>query len=400
MQIIPFYTLKNKVADGLEDVSDIVAESARHFYCSVYNEAPGWVLRKNVLVSPLARQVLANACQPEGVPVLPPPPYEGGQCPVLYHVFGTYIGKNTTNCGVLSYWRTSVSLVGTEVKSWIPLELKDQNVVIALKNGTFGDVRPMNQQLWESRNMGDTPGLTITQLDPALPCINNSSRDYGFRFKVTQVLRVDGLPDNCGDPAPEPENIPPPNDSDITTNYNTTLVNGDRISYQIKINRDGDRYISFPAVINVGGVGVGIDIDGVNVGGININVKSGGGGGGGAQNEPPEEKPPEPEKPPVIVIEEKPGARKESGLVGLIGVKVSFSSIPKNAKLSDGNGTPRVIYGGWIEFEQAGFYYPRQYIDFDQSYYPAPGSANGYAVAIKRGYTANIFKIIRTEKEE
>lgn len=134
-------------------------------------------------------------------------PYRGGHSGVKYHVFGTYTSKDSESCDQLAYWRSSIALIGSEVNSWQPLEPTGGNVVIPLKNGTFGQVRPMSKSLWDARNMGDSGGLSIGQRSANIQCDRTTGITFGHTFKITELRRVDYSPDIGEDPPPIAEPV-------------------------------------------------------------------------------------------------------------------------------------------------------------------------------------------------
>ena len=369
---IGFQELADKIDNGTASIIETAANAARSFYCGLYNDTPGWVLRRNPLVSPVARSALANICSAEG---LPPPieenpnQFRGGQCVAeLYRVRYRY-------------------------------SIGDGDEVFESQQNVWGSVRGI---FVEPTGTGSVK-LFILAGDGTLA---DNARDYDLIFAaatgnpfpgyaITSVELLTGDEDNCGD-SPEYQPPPaPPTDDQIRNNYETTLVNGDNIDIDITINRsDGDQ-IFFPPVINVGGVSVDIDATGIGIGEVNIGTRSGGGGngspdltnddGGNADTEAVEQ-------PPEEVDESI-----EKTVENLIAIKVDITSVPSNAKIVSGRGAPDIIYAGWVEFKTKGFYYPRTFIDFRQGYYPAPEENDGYAVTFKKGFNGAIIEVREEE---
>ncbi len=367
---IGFRELRDRIANGVEDVTDVVAETARSFYCGIYNQTPGWVLRENVLVSPLARQVLGEMCTTEGIPPIPQPPFTGGQCSgVNYRIRAEY-----------NYTR-----------QFDPTTYTDGNVTFS--NGLPGAITRVDYTI----QGGDAFVYDIDHTDGMQNTIGNVSQanvDTILPETVVIVVeRTDGQPDTCGNLPVEPENIAPPTDLDLITNYNTTLVNGDTINYDIRINRDTNNYISFPTVIDVGGVAVDFDVTGISIGEVNVNTPSGNDDSG--VNKLPCNSIPV----PVDLGDQEPvdDSTDEADVEKLVAVIVRITQVPVSEGIYSGYGAPDIIYPGWVEFKQGEDYYPRQFINFEKNYFPAPEGATGYAVTVKPGYTATIAKV--TEQE-
>lgn len=363
-----FAEIAQEAANGATSLAGEVAVAARNVYCTFAQNSPFSVIYNNPLTAPIVTRALTSLCG-SSPPPPPPPPFEGGQCvPILYRVYYEYKAGASSS-----------------------ITAGSQNV--------YGSVRGLQTRIYSAT----TTALAIVAGDGSL---SDTPKNYDLKYAITNqnpfpyyaitsVERLDGQPDNCGSPpSPWYPEAPPPSNSSIT-NVITTVTNsaGDSYDYDVTINRSGDEYIKFPPVLNVNGISVGIDATGVSIGELNINRKSGGGGGdGGDINQTPE-----PEAPPEV-IEEIPEPIPEEFVNEdtdkLVGIYVDITGIPSNAKIVSGNGAPNVIYAGWIEFKRNRGYFPRQFIDFENSWYPAPAGATGYAVTLKRGYTGSVQKVV------
>lgn len=356
-------------ANGLVDTSQEIAEAAKQAYCTLYYGSPFAVIYNNTVTSPIVNKAMSKLCGAPP-PTLPPPPFSGGQCEGVQYEVSVEWRQNEGNL------IETTRIVWGTVKGFEPEEFQTGWRMCIKAGGQFD------------------PGVSNCN---SVSFVNGSDNPFSA-YQITGVVRVDGQPDDCGDPPSEwyPE-IPPPTDIDITSTVSITNIDNQTTEYNVSVNRDGDQYIRFPAVLNVSGVSVGIDVTGISVGEINIGRRSGGGGGASRDNgdsitqeEDGEGADVETEKLP----EEEVGDSKEETVDKLVALEVYMTLVPGNAKTVTGRGAPDLIYGGWIEFQKDGLNYPRQFIDFRNSYYPAPDKATGYAITVKDGYRANVVKVV------
>lgn len=119
-----------------------------------------------------------------------------GSCPDEYHAFGTYLQRNSARCSQLGYWRTINRVIGTEVISYQPVVI-DNYWVIRLTENRLQRIRPINELLYNERRLSDG-GLPLVYRDKGLACLNINRPALGDDVEVTDIVRINGLPDNCG----------------------------------------------------------------------------------------------------------------------------------------------------------------------------------------------------------
>lgn len=359
-----FSEVADIVSNGAINVAQEVAVAARQVYCNFAQNSPFSVIYNNPLTSPLVTRALEELCGTPPPPP-PPPPYTGGQCPVQYTLRVTCQATQRFEPQPVERVINLATVVGA---------------ITGLSYYSSSGGQIVNVQVY--RNGGVNPTVYPWNLGSGGRVIENT---VGY-----QLIRKDGLPDDCGDiPGGWYPETPPP----VVNNINTTVINnaGDENEYSVTINPDINGHISFPPVFNINGVAVGIDIGGISIGEVNIGGRSGGGGGNGSDINPPpsasdDDSPPPIVEPPEPIEEEE----IEKDVNGLIGIYVSIVSMPVNAKIVSGNGSPNIVYAGWIEFKRDGGYFPRAFIDFESSYFPAPTDATGYAICLKTGYNGQV----------
>lgn len=362
------------VIDGANDLADEVAEAGRKAYCSIVQSNPFSAIYNNPLTLNVSKRALAAICREEP-PAPPPPPFVGGQCEfVRYRVTVDY-------------------------KLNSDRDLQATTVVWGSIKGVASEQFQTGWRLCVNGGSSTDPGVARCSSVSFQNTVNNPFSEE----RISSVERVDGGVDDCGNP---PEGFydfePPPSDSQISGTVSVVNNSGDTNTYNTTINRDGDSYVRFPSVVNVNGISVGIDATGISVGEVNINRRSGGGGGnpnddGGSVTQDSEGETgvdggsEEAEELPEEEVEDS----QEETVDKLLAIKVTVSSIPSNAKTVSGRGAPNLIYAGWVEFKVNGFYFPREFIDFNKQYYPAPEGASGYAITFKRGYSGSVVKVVK-----
>lgn len=195
----------------------------------------------DVPIARLNRWLYRQFCNREP-PAAPTPPFSGGQCPTMYDV-------------------------------------------TLLKNAVLGngDPKPGYPDSITVRGMGPVEGFIITQ-DPGsvqvIFVVFADGNDYAGNLNlpdeefvncaITNIVRLDGLPDNCGDPPPE---TPPPE-----PDYNDIDVD---IEYSPDVGADITVPVNFtfaPVRVNIRGeatIPINIDVGGVNAyvnGEFNLNT--------------------------------------------------------------------------------------------------------------------------------
>lgn len=378
-----FYTWSeffNKIAGGYDDFTDEVVDKARNFYCGIYQSTPSWVVRRNPFFSPFVRKGLERMCAPN----LPPPPqpeltHLGAQCcDATYDVTVKYEVYRCTLLDTFTAGTVTVRETGKVLgifKGQFPPDPRFSGIYVEFENC---QAQKIYKPVWDG-------GFMYSPNECSSPVAGGEDSDSwdGVRSvgQITGISLVSGQ-DNCGDPPGGYPEIPPPTDDDITTTDIVIYEDNSRKVYDITINRSFDGNIYFPVIINVGGLAVGFNFVGIQVGGINITSPSGGGGGGSPlenSDEPGDE-----ELDEETLPEDEEGAEK--AVERLVGIKIDVTQIPINNRSQSGDGSPDIIFAGWVEFRVKGGYTPRQRMDFSTNYFEAPEDAVGYAYCFKKGF--------------
>lgn len=342
--------------------------------CQLYSKYPN-----TLSVFPLYRGILNNVCSQFDPGFTPPdtPGFLGGQCVgVQYNVYGIYQNANETfgPCDAALGW----------------FVLNTPGPVVGIRPNGGG-----NQIL-----SGGGPVITTIRADPSgnLVGLSNTCAPPGGlpapamkpnTSQITRIERVDGLPDDCGNPPP-PVLPEPPIDGD---DFFTTIVINNRdpsdnsiidiigINAPITINAD----IDFKLTFDVGGINFNLGSDGIGNDAEGADTSDDGGGGGGTVLLPP------PNSDDYEEEEKAPSDGEEETIsINIAYITLELIDIPANAKTQWGRSGPDVIYAGWFEFRTEGFFYPRQPVHFSKNIYIPPRGATGYAYTLYEGFSGRI----------
>lgn len=409
--------LKEILINKPKTVAEEIATAGMVAYCKLYREHPFWAFaRIGKNFGPISRAV-SEVCNLTNYPPPNPPvsAFSGGQCQTLYRVLFsckaelwryTNLGGNVFEGYVFPSLNSEAStIINGPIKVVTPIftgpcPSQDPDQI----NCTWGtrdlSVRIVCENIPEGINLSTVFYTSGPFQGSALTL---GSRNY-IRFdslteKSILIERIDGLPDNCGNVPPTFTPEPPPTETDGKEEITINNFYNEDIDYNVEINKDKDGFFSFPPVIFVDGVTIEFDLGGVT---FNINNNKDKPSGKPGLDLPDYIEPISISEPP---LEEKEDLDSDSYQLlptsisgtdsNLVAIVVQFDSIPSNAKLSDGNQAPRIIYGGWIEFQWQNNNFPRVFLDFDNNIFLPPEGAKSWAITIKRGYNANIFKLVK-----
>lgn len=391
------------------DVVKDAVRQARNAVCKLRASSPERAIRGEFPQAPAAQWLDAtwdNICRNSPTPTVPRPRrmFNGGQCPVNYNVVFTFtVYYRSNNSVFFSSGGSAIikgALGGTKV-----YVATDGTAGIGIVDGD-GVLRPL------------TSGFDV-----------NSYRVGDFAF--TSVTRVDGLPDNCGDPEYQypPTGDPPLTPGDKTIIYDPPSTDrpggGWSITVPVVLIRgEANLNVDAKATVNIDVGGINLNFD---AGGIEVNIGRDGGGGGDvdltevtnlatqardAANEAKDaansanqnaekankalddrnnNRPDDPQNDPNKQEKEQKqedDPKEEDAVPRLLAVEVELLDVPKNVRTQDGGDAPDVVYAGWFEFKTKGTPHPRQPIHFGRNYYIAPAGADGYAYTVYNGITA------------
>ena len=276
----------NLIKGAQADVAQSVLGTVKDYYpqiyknglkagCNIYRK-----YQKTFPLNPLPRMYGERICAIAETPFPPPPPPldNRGLCDTKYHVFCTYISKQATNCNMLAYARTSGAFFGNQIDSYTPILDDSNRWALRAKNGTFVLFRPISKRAYDSKDLADSNVGVIVFRASETACINVTSPEYGHTLQVMDIIRVDGLPDNCGDPNANEVPDPPIDDKDF--NQKITIYNYDP-NGNIESSKEFDLIIptldikpNFNFKFDLGGVKFNINMGGLYIKGDEIDVNN------------------------------------------------------------------------------------------------------------------------------
>lgn len=236
------------------------------FACGLWSSFPDFYTQSTLPVNSFARGYMNQVCSPIQPPVpAPTSPFVGGQCPgVVYDIAGTF-GNGNQVYGPPGAIRTfNASVQG-------PVGGLQENFFLQVV-GNMGNLNTVRDDLTNGQvNMTDVfvtnPNVTVIY---ALPGTS----------QITSVTRVDGMPDNCGDPEVRYYS-PTPTSNDLNTTINIVNLDGVDNSFEIQYIQLSNQY-NFPMNFKVNGINVSLDL-----GGLNFYAPDGFGSPSGSNDVPP-----------------------------------------------------------------------------------------------------------------
>lgn len=383
---------------------DSILNEARNFACGLYKNQPG------ALIPNAANDVLRfawdNLCDYPGSPGLPPPPsvpFQGGQCNCVLYSVSVFNDVSTGSGEALGVFG---EVGGVRI------------VLIPRPDGEFSASYEIL-----CRGFPGSGGCSVYQwyryrFSPFLPNAQNAKN------AINSITRVDGQPDNCGNPpASYPPGAPPPPGGFVSPPVPIPLADGDSITVNFNFSPpsvpEGIADFIPPIVINYFKPEFKIPIEFNFNGDVNFGAPSGGGGfsendrdtinnintninnvGGVTNNinnkidnfvniQRNKKRPDsdfEPSPPP-----KPPGKHEQENLEA---VEINLTALPINAKKQWGAGAPDVVYAGWFEFQREGKSLPRHPIHFQGSVFKAPVGVDGYAYTLYIGYQGEARAIV------
>ena len=384
--------LAERIGTGVFDFEDRLAEEGRKFACQLWRDFPDFISTNNALDRSFTRGYFSRLCSDGPLPNLDPPPFTGGQCPgVLYDVTVNNIGYNISNCAQVINNFPVFSVLGPVQGTVFEVTTPAQATTSC--NGLSASPVDLGNWVLKSASPDQVTSVNVYQ-DPtgtANPPLSSAN--------ITNVVRNDGLPDDCGNlPTQYPTTSPNPA-TDFNTQVNITIEDGGDLFLDLE-------YIptpfTFPINLDINGIKVVLDLTGAT---FNFGVNFNGGGGGTLPDGQPQPLPapdddlnlilPEPYVPPVnddnYEEEDRTETDPKEEDVGeeLEFVRVTLTTIPDNARIQNGDDGPDVYYAGWFEFTSEGYNYGRQPIHWISSLFKKPPGATGYAYTLYQGFNGN-----------
>lgn len=217
-----FESSGNAAAEFNEALRDGIAG----FACNLWANFPGFIVNGRNPTSSFARGFMNQACSPiQSPPVFTGAPFDGGQCDTLY----------TCKC------------------VWGGVDA----VQFPNRQGPIQSIECTRVSVFPSFQ------YTITVVDANGEASVNAFNSDLSSPPQPEVVRQDGLPDNCGDPAASYP-IVTPTINDLRTTINITNLDGTENNYELVYNQINNNY-NFPIGFKLEGINVVVDMGGITI---------------------------------------------------------------------------------------------------------------------------------------
>lgn len=203
MTIVVLFTIADLNATPTESSADPyrnLANTAANFACGLWRDYAGATegLPDPTGIGGFNNALYGNLCRPRGyTPPDPEPLFTGGQCPILYNVttnYGSARGGEEGGTFPPTGTTTSIGVLGPIRAGYVQTNPGGEG-----RQGVFGAAITPERP--------DGAVLVWSSSDPT-----NSSYEGAFVQVVSVVPTNPGEVDSCGDPRPQRDPTPPPND--------------------------------------------------------------------------------------------------------------------------------------------------------------------------------------------
>lgn len=242
-----FFTSSGNLAASFgENFRDAIVGHA----CDIWGNFPDYFTQGKNPVSSFARGYMNAYCNARGdtPPPAPTQPFTGGQCEAIeYDVLVEY-QRNPTEPVLNETARVFGAIGGVRIE----------------QNPDIGNRYELILSHFTAPPSSQSTETVLNAWTAALGGDNFAN--------IVSNTRVDGLPDNCGDPNPAYPVQPPPTQQDLSTTINITNIDGLAVDFDVQYNKT-DVNSNFPISFKVNGINVTLDGGGLNIYG-DINVVS------------------------------------------------------------------------------------------------------------------------------
>jgi len=429
---MPQFTLNdlaNNAGQATANAGINLAKQAKGLACGLYKNYTGFATTFGLGTAPPAafvKGVWDTVCadDPGGLPPTSAPPFTGGQCVCTLY-------KVNCNWRIIGYENTPQ---GTYFNGFGPI-----GGIRIVEDTPQGDTI----QVYARRSLNGT-----CQPDSVWHDVYATGAGTGAKLSQAQIVEIttlSGAADTCGNspPMPPPYVAPPPSaiNKNVTINYNDGTDFNVPLTY-VQMNNDLD------IIVDVGGVAFNFNVDKVsfdwNFGPSGApNAPPGGGGNGGGNGGgsssnssninlnakldnitnkidntldvklddviidvdlikdkvgSPSDCCPEPpdldtQTATVCPIDD---GNTYSGIEGLVSVKLDVTKLPLSSKIQFANGSPNVLFAGWLAFTHDGQAYEREPIHFQHNLFTAPKGSNGFFYCLTNGAKGRVTYYVKT----
>ena len=367
---------------GVGDPNYQIASQVKNIACGIWNSYASGFVPNNPITSPIKHFWNSSCAMPptSAPPVTPPPPdFSGGQCDGI--LYGVRYQTAIISGGTLAGWSA------------------DQQTT---SNAPVGAIQSVD--LYVSGQLAPTLEHWSFNGSGVPPVFNNANRPYFLRIvdsvgvkdvaigtasgkRFIEFFRIDGQPDNCGNPPSQYPPIIPPG----PTTYNIDITDSQSV-ITIPITWTGD--FSIPLTFNFEGGVINFDFGGISIEWSGDLVIGGGGtspypekppitlppgqpppGGGGTNPKPGD--PPVIIAPPITVTPTDPIEEEPEEDEAFLYLEIIVTAIQQDSKFIIENVNPAdsIYFAGYVSFTVKG----------------KPGSTSAPEIPIRR--QKNLIKI-------
>ena len=236
-----------------EELRDAIAG----FSCQLWNDFPSWLTDGMNPAQAFVRGYMNQMCSPlQPAVVAPITPFTGGQCPgVLYDVDCLVQVYNITTCVLVVNTTVTFQVLGPVVG------IEEQNITPTAATSSCNGLSSASLVDVDYVLVSASPDIVVQgsvfrdELNQASPPLSSVT--------ITNVTRVDGMPDNCGDPLPG-YGGQFPDSAALETTIVITNLDGDDNVYNLTYNKITNQY-NFPMGFKLNGTNVSLDLEGITI---------------------------------------------------------------------------------------------------------------------------------------
>lgn len=373
---------------------DRLVDAGKAFACSIYRQQPGALIPNPI--SDVLHLVWDDLCGDDsgGLPAPPTTQFLGGQCQnigytITYQYRFEFRGNTIDDNRTYQVWGKILS---------VAFEVRSSGVLFSLTNcyGVWPNTPSTSPILLESEGF-QTAGTT------------------NLRLVGVVIVRIDGQPDNCGNPpSAYPPAPPPPVGGYNSPPTNITYNDGSDFTVVFNLKPPVPSDTPPPPDICLSVIVSGVEVklcfpfglppsfgdDGGDIGDILADIQN---NINNLQDDLDNLQddfdrftdPPSPESDPDLEETDSPGDEggEEDNLEGLKWVVVQLTTLPVKAQF----GSPSVQFAGWITFKIGSNYTDRIPISFENTVFQAPPGSTGYGITftnkakgISKAYTRDL----------
>lgn len=239
------------------DFTERLRDGIATFACNLWEQFPAWMTQNANPQTAFLRGFYNSMCSPIQPPVPPPDvSFVGGQCPgVEYDVTVNFFTTNIGTCVITSQGNVVKRVTGPiQGIEFVP----NPNVTSTSTCRSGSDEDVVLGDWYVIGQNGQQVGIIN-----GYRWIQNPNQSPLSGATIVTIVRVDGLPDDCGDP---PLGYPPnfPTSDDLRTILVIPNFDGLDAEFELVYNQTNNTY-NFPTSFKINGVNLTLDLGGITI---------------------------------------------------------------------------------------------------------------------------------------